>query len=412
VRLADILAKAGLITPAHLRAALGHGHASNKRLATYLVDNGILTTDQMALALARHHRVPPVLDADFLRADPALRRRVGSHQAMELQVVPLFVTSAGRVAVAMANPENSEILRKLASTLAAAVEPRVATDLAISKQLEIFCAVPRRRSTDLSLPVVTSPPASRRFAHRKTTPEVCDIRPALRTYRRKPKTVRLAPLRPGTYSPQPCAPVAMIEDSLCFTPTPLTCIPPLDARTTPPVPTRVALRRPLTPIAVPITRSDTALVVEQIRRARNKQDASDSLFKFMRTCFGAGAMFTVAGADAQGRFGFSDRMVRTELETMSFSLSLPSCLRIARSRRATFRGLPPPDGMAVQRTLWGALQCVPPKEALVSPVIVDGRVTLLLYAQGKGGGRIDDLAASRMEQVCDALGTSLLRLAE
>jgi len=51
VRLADVLVKAGLITPAHLRAAQGHGHVSNKRLATYLVDNGVLTTDQMAVAL-------------------------------------------------------------------------------------------------------------------------------------------------------------------------------------------------------------------------------------------------------------------------------------------------------------------------------------------------------------------------
>jgi hypothetical protein len=48
---------------------------------------------------------------------------------------------------------------------------------------------------------------------------------------------------------------------------------------------------------------------------------------------------------------------------------------------------------------------------LVSPVIVDSHVTLLLYAQGEAGGRINNLAASRMEQVCEALSSSLLRLA-
>jgi hypothetical protein len=122
-------------------------------------------------------------------------------------------------------------------------------------------------------------------------------------------------------------------------------------------------------------------------------------------------MFTVAGAVARGRFGFSDGEVRPEIESMSYSLSLPSCFRIARSRRATYRGLPPPDGMAVQGPLWAALHCQSPSDVLVSPVIVDSHVTLLLYAQGEAGGRINNLAASRMEQVCEALSSSLLRLA-
>jgi hypothetical protein len=38
-------------------------------------------------------------------------------------------------------------------------------------------------------------------------------------------------------------------------------------------------------------------------------------------------------------------------------------------------------------------------------------VTLLLYAQDDGSDRIHELAASQMEQVCDALSSSLLRLA-
>ena len=67
--------------------------------------------------------------------------------------------------------------------------------------------------------------------------------------------------------------------------------------------------------------------------------------------------------------------------------------------------------MAVHRALWAALRCQPPKDALVSPVIVDGQVTLLLYAQGERGEPIDNLAAGRMEQICDALSSSLLRLA-
>jgi putative methionine-R-sulfoxide reductase with GAF domain len=67
--------------------------------------------------------------------------------------------------------------------------------------------------------------------------------------------------------------------------------------------------------------------------------------------------------------------------------------------------------MAVQGPLWAALQCHAPAEVLVSPVIVDGHVTLLLYAQSEASRRITNEAASRMEQVCEALSSSLLRLA-
>jgi hypothetical protein len=199
-------------------------------------------------------------------------------------------------------------------------------------------------------------------------------------------------------------------DSLCFTPTPLSLLPQTRILT-PPTPTRVASRHPLTPLVIPITSAGAQLAVEHIRFAADQQDLSDNIFTFMRACFGAGAMFAVTGATAEGLFGFSDGHVCPEVEGLEFPLSLPSCLRIARSRRATFRGRPPPDGGAVHGPLWAALGCWPPTDVLVSPVITEGQVTLLLYAQDDGSGRIHELAADRVEQVCDALGSSLLRLA-
>jgi hypothetical protein len=310
----------------------------------------------------------------------------------------------------------------LAFILGSTVDPMVATELAIAHHLELLYGVRRKVKSGVPRPAAISLPAPHQIVGRKSAPEADDIRPALRTHRKAPQGVpqgipqgipqeiRLAPLKPGSTPREPGAPVAVMEDALCFTPTPLAYIPPLDART-PPKPSRVASRHPLTPLVVPITHAAAQLAVDQIRFASDQQDLSDSLFAFMRTCFGVGAMFSVAGAVARGRFGFADGLVRPEIESMSFSLSLPSCFRIARSRRSVYRGLPPPDGMAVQGPLWAALHCQPPNDVLVSPVIVDSHVTLLLYAQGEAGGRINNLAATRMEQVCEALSSSLLRLA-
>jgi len=426
MRLGEILVKRGLVTEAQLQAALAQQHARGVRLGTWFVECSMLTNDQVALALAEQFGVPPALEADFARVELALRRRLVVHQAVELQAIPLFATNRRRVAVAMANPANPRALDRLAFILGATVDPMVATELAIAHHLELLYGVRRKGKAGLVRPAAMSLPAPHQTVSKKPAPEPDDIRPALRSHRCAPQGVaqvipqatpqavpqgiRLAPLKPGTATREPGAPVAVMEDALCFTPTPLTYLPPLDART-PPKPSRVASRHPLTPLVVPITHAGAQLAVDQIRFASDQQDLSDSLFAFMRTCFGVGAMFSVAGAVARGRFGFADGLVRPDIESMSFSLSLPSCFRIARSRRATYRGLPPPDGMAVQCPLWAALHCQPPSDVLVSPVIVDSHVTLLLYAQGEAGGHINNLAATRMEQVCEALSSSLLRLA-
>jgi hypothetical protein len=410
MKLGEILIKRGLVTTAQLQTALAQQHARGVRLGTWFVECGMLTNDQVALALAEQFGVAPALEADFARAETVLRRRLVVHQAVELQAIPLFLTNRRRVAVAMANPANPRALDRLAFILGATVDPMVATELAIAHYLELLYGVRRKLKPGVARPVAVSLPAPHQMTSKNSLPEVDDIRPALRAHRKAPQGVRLAPLKPGTAMREAGAPVEVMEDALCFTPTPLTSIPPMDART-PPKPSRLASRDPLTPLVVPITGAGAQLAVDQIRFATDQQDLSDSLFTFMRACFGVGAMFAVAGAVARGRFGFSGGLVRPGVESMTFSLSLPSCFRIARSRRSTFRGLPPPDGMAVQGPLWAALHCQPPSEVLVSPVIVDSHVTLLLYAQGEAGGRINAAAASRMEQVCEALSSSLLRLA-
>lgn len=410
MRLGELLVKRGLITYAQLQTGLAQQHAQGTRLGTWFVECSILTNDQVALALAEQFGVPPALEADFARAELSLRRRLVVHQAVELQAIPLFLTNRRRVAVAMANPANPCALDRLAFILGSTVDPMVATELAIALHLELLYGVKRKGKPGFARPAAKSLPAPNQTIFKKAAPQVDDIRPALRSHRKAPQGIRLSPLKPGTATREPGAPTEVMEDALCFTPTPLTYLPPSDART-PPKPSRVAARHPLTPIVVPITGAGAQLAVDQIRFATDQQDLSDSLFTFMRASFGVGAMFVVAGAVVRGRFGFSDGLVRPEVESMTFSLSLPSCFRIARSRRATYRGSPPPDGMAVQCPLWAALHCRPPSDVLVSPVIVDSHVTLMLYAQGEAGGRINNLAATWMEQVCEALSSSLLRLA-
>jgi hypothetical protein len=410
MRLGEILVKQGLLSQAQLAAALSQKLAQGARLGTYLIEQSILTSDQVALALAEQFGVPPALETDFLRADATLRKRMVVHQAIELWAIPLFFVSPRRVAVAMANPANPRALDRLAFILGATVEPMVASEEALGRQFELLYRVKRKRAAPAARPLPKPAPEPKPIVARLSDGESSEIRPALRSHRRRPRAPHLAPLKPFASRPEPAAPVMPMEDALCFTPTPLSSLPRTQLRTPPP-PTRVISRHPLTPIVAPITSAGAQLAVDQIRFATNQQDLSDTLFTFLRACFGVGAMFAVAGTMAHGLYGFADGRVCPEVENLHFSLSLPSCFRIARSRRATFRGQPPPDGGAVQSPLWQALRSEPPTDVLVSPVIVDGLVTLLLYAQGEYGCRINDFAASRIKQVGEALSSSLLRLA-
>jgi hypothetical protein len=107
MKLGEILVKQGLLTEAQLASALTHQLARGARLGSYLIEHNILTTDQVALALAEQYGVAPALEADFLHGDPALRKRMVVHQAVELKAIPLFVTHRRHIAVAMAHPRRS-----------------------------------------------------------------------------------------------------------------------------------------------------------------------------------------------------------------------------------------------------------------------------------------------------------------
>jgi len=410
MRLGEILVKQGLLSQSQLASALAHQQAQGSRLGTYLVEKNVLTSDQVALALAEQHGVAPALESDFQRADAALRKRLLVHQAVELQAIPLRFVNPRRVAVAMANPSDPRALDRLAFILGATIEPLATPEIALNHQFEILYRVRQKRAARAVRLALAKTGASRTATGRRSPAGDSEIRPALRSYRRPAAAPPLAPLLPFAGRREPATPVAPMPEALCYTPTPLSALPQARAFTPPP-PARVRSRHRLTPVVVPITPAGAELAVEQIRFAATEQDLSDNLFAFMRTGFGVGAMFAVTGNVAQGAFGFSDGRIRPEVEKLCFPLTLPSCFRIARSRRATFRGQPPPDGGAVHGPLWRALHSQRPTDVLVAPVIVDGLVTLLLYAHGETGGRINDIAVGKIKQVCEALGSSLLRLA-
>jgi hypothetical protein len=414
MRLAEILLDRGWISPLRLRSLIGYQNLEDEQLATGLLEEGLLTADQVAVALGALYGVPPALDQDFARVDAGMLKRLRARQAETLKSIPLYTTPNRRAAVAMVHPTDLKSIDDLGFALGAAIEPMVTSEPVLARQLELLYSLPRRWTTgyqavysqavgDVGRPSMPSMPpmptmpaddsrpislaplavnAGSQFAPATPLPHSAPRRPAL-PHRKETQSYLTAVSDVPLFVPaDPRAPVQPIGEAVAQTP-----LPPMVATTGP----------------------DAA--VEKISSASDRQSAADHLFAFMRSCFGAGAMFIVAGVFAEGRFGYNQGSPCPGIESLVFSLSLPSCFHAAYHQGSLFHGSPMSDGETVHRPLWAALGCPPPREVVVAPVVVAGQTALLLYAQGRNGARIESFAVSRLGHVSAALAQTLVRLA-
>jgi hypothetical protein len=414
MRLVEILLERRWISPVQLRSLPGYQNLEDEQLATGLLEVGLLGADQVAMALGELFGVPPALDQDFARADPALLKRLRARQAETLKAIPLYTTPSRRVAVAMVHPTDLKCFDELGFALGAAIEPMATCEPVLARQLEMLYAMPRRWTTGyhpVSSPVSSSAVDDGGCMAMAATP-VEDSRPV----NLMPLAMNggsqfhaAAPPPRGTARPaMPRRQRAQTQSYLqAVTDVPM-FVPADPSAPEQPIADGVA-QTPLPPM-VATTGSDAA--VERILGVSDRQAAADHLFAFMRSCFGAGAMFVVAGAFAEGRFGYNQGAPRAGVEGLVFSLSLPSCFHLPHHQGTLFHGSPLPNGEAVHRPLWTALGCSPPHEVVVAPVVVDGQTALLLYAHGRNGARIESFTVSRLGHVCVALARTLVRLAQ
>src|SRR5690554_5063423 len=101
-RLGEMLLREGLITREQLEKGLGEARAGNARLGISLVRLGFIEEQDLAMTLARQHRVPAV-DLERVKLDPKLLKLIPAEIAIRHLVIPL--RRVGRtLTVAMADP--------------------------------------------------------------------------------------------------------------------------------------------------------------------------------------------------------------------------------------------------------------------------------------------------------------------
>jgi hypothetical protein len=408
MRLAEILFKRGWLSPASLRSVPGCQALEDEQLATGLLEEGLLTADQVAVALGLLFEVPPALDQDFARVDRDLLRHLRARQAERLKSIPLYALPNRRVAVAMVHPHDLKSMDELGFALGATIEPMATSEPVLARKLEMFYSMPRRWTTGyhpVASPAVTvCPTTAPMMAEDNRSIDLMPMavnagfqfeapnRPPRSTGRGdSPDSPRRARVATQSY-------LAAVSDVPLFVPDD-------------PGASVQAVGEELTPVPPMVSTTGSDETVERILSAEDRQAAADHLFTFMRSCFGAGAMLAIAGVFAEGRFGYNEGEARPAVESLVLSLFLPSCFHTAYREGTVFHGAPSPEGEAVHRALWAALGCQPPREIVVAPVVVAGHTVLLLYGHGRNGARVESFAVSRLGHVCAALAETLLRLA-
>jgi type IV pilus assembly protein PilB len=133
-RIGDLLVRDGLITRDQLTKALEDARSNGTRIGLSLVKLGFIAEQDLALVLARQHRVPAV-DLEKVKLDPRILKLIPSEIAVKHQVLPL--RRVGRtLTVAMTNPADLGVIDDLKFITRFEIEPVIAGELTLGRIVE------------------------------------------------------------------------------------------------------------------------------------------------------------------------------------------------------------------------------------------------------------------------------------
>jgi Type II secretory pathway, ATPase PulE/Tfp pilus assembly pathway, ATPase PilB len=126
-RLGAILLDSGLLTDEELQMALERHREAGGSLAEVLVDMGLLSERRIAQAIEDHFGIP-LVELHKMEIPPKVRALLPAEKAKELQAIPFALNEeAGVVRVAFVNPLDTPALQEVEDLTGLVVEPYQAT---------------------------------------------------------------------------------------------------------------------------------------------------------------------------------------------------------------------------------------------------------------------------------------------
>jgi hypothetical protein len=136
----DVIVELGFVDAATVERAVENARVSGKSVTALLLEEGVLTDEQLARAIAERHGLD-YLDLDELEVDLAAANLVSRADALRYGVVPVAFTEDGALVAAMADPSDPLAVGELSVMTKLAIRPAVATPAAIEALLGRLPAV-------------------------------------------------------------------------------------------------------------------------------------------------------------------------------------------------------------------------------------------------------------------------------
>lgn len=136
LRLGDILVQQKFITPAQLQLALAEQHKqkqSGRRLGRVLVEQGLVSEDQISETLATQFNIP-FINLKHYNVNTEISRRLTEIYARRFRSVVLN-ESDGKLLIGMVDPTDTSAIDKISHILGTEIELAVVTE---GQMLEIF----------------------------------------------------------------------------------------------------------------------------------------------------------------------------------------------------------------------------------------------------------------------------------
>ncbi|HEX7500834.1 MAG TPA: hypothetical protein VF524_11115 [Polyangia bacterium] len=358
MKLGEILIQLGMLTPVQVKAILSDRSLLGGKLGTQLVERGWLDTDQVSEALGRQMRMPAALQRHFDKADPAIVALLKPNLAARYMAIPLVAAKSGakRIVVAMARPQDVLLIDDVSFALGARVEPMIASELAIARNLKRFH----------NIEIKLLHPAR---------PEPASVAAGSSLSREIPTIAGEAPLASRE------ALRALADEGGASAHT-----------LAPPAGLAVALED----------------AVHRLSVAEHREQIADILVDFMLPRFDCGLIFLLRGVNAHVWRGYAPGIDTRAIETIAFPMSLPSMFRNAKERAVTFRGSPPAEGAHLHAQIWKYLRCQAPADVLVIPIAIGTRIINIVYTHASTS--MPDANVHDLQALCSTVGSSFIRL--
>jgi hypothetical protein len=143
-RLTDVLKEMGLIDEKQISMALQRQHTIGARVGTQLVHLGFINEDQLAEALSRLYRLPPLTTEMVHQIGADVRKSVPRELVEKYNILPVKKVKK-RLTIAMTNPGDIELLQELEFRLASKIDVLVCPEMTMEFALGLHYGIEAKK---------------------------------------------------------------------------------------------------------------------------------------------------------------------------------------------------------------------------------------------------------------------------